>query len=112
VTSPAYGGRKSTSVQPTASIHTLSVSGADNPSSRYQPLRFCISAIPTCRYLPLLDIAIHALHSGSYQKSTHSGVKAFGAWTLIGAKSLLLRLNRMSAVGSPFWDHCAWTATP
>jgi hypothetical protein len=41
--------------------------GTDNPSSRYQPLRFCLSAIPTCRYLPLLDIAIHALHNAPYQ---------------------------------------------
>jgi hypothetical protein len=25
-------------------------------SSRYQPLRFCLSAIPTCRSLPLIDM--------------------------------------------------------
>jgi hypothetical protein len=31
---PAYGSRKSTIVQPTSSIHTLCLSGADNPSSR------------------------------------------------------------------------------
>jgi len=31
------------------------------------PLRFCLSAIPTCRYLPLLDIAFHALHNARYQ---------------------------------------------
>ena len=37
---PAYKGRKSTSVQPTSSIHALSVSGADNPSFRNHPLRF------------------------------------------------------------------------
>ena len=30
----AYKGRTSTRVQPPSSIHTLSVSGADNPSSR------------------------------------------------------------------------------
>src|SRR4029450_1980081 len=53
----------------TSSIHALSVSGADNPSSRYHPLRFCLSAIPTCRYLRLLDIAFHALHNPRYQKS-------------------------------------------
>ena len=39
---PAYGGRKSPSVQSTSSIHTLSVRGADNPASRYHPLRFCL----------------------------------------------------------------------
>jgi hypothetical protein len=39
---PAYGGRKSTSVQPPSSIHTLSLRGTDNPASRYQPLRFCL----------------------------------------------------------------------
>jgi hypothetical protein len=55
--------------------HTLSKAppphprfSSDNPSYRYQPLRFCLSAIPTCRYLPLLDIAIHALHNARYQK--------------------------------------------
>jgi hypothetical protein len=36
---PAHGCRKSTSVQPTFSIHTLSLRGADNPSSRNHPLR-------------------------------------------------------------------------
>ena len=39
----------------------MPLNGSDNPSSRYQPFRFCLSAIPTCRYLPLLDIACHAL---------------------------------------------------
>jgi hypothetical protein len=29
--------------------HNLSLSGADNNASRYQPLRFYLSAIPTCR---------------------------------------------------------------
>ena len=33
---PVYGGRQRTSVQPTSSVHTLSLRGADNPSSRYQ----------------------------------------------------------------------------
>jgi hypothetical protein len=33
---PAYGGCKSTSVQPTSYIHTLSLRGADNPSSQYR----------------------------------------------------------------------------
>jgi hypothetical protein len=65
---PAEKGRTSTRVQPPSSIHTLSMSGADNPSSRYHPLRFCLSAIPTCRYLPFLDIAFHALHNARYQK--------------------------------------------
>jgi hypothetical protein len=36
-------GRQSTLVQPTSSIHTLSLSGADNPSSRSPPRRFCLS---------------------------------------------------------------------
>ena len=40
---PVSGGRKSTSVQPTSSIHHLSLRGTGNPSSRYQPLRFCLS---------------------------------------------------------------------
>ena len=39
---PAYGGRRSTSVQPSSSIHNLSLCGADNPSSRNQPPRFCL----------------------------------------------------------------------
>jgi hypothetical protein len=30
---PAYGGRKSPSVQPPSSIHNLSLRGADDPSS-------------------------------------------------------------------------------
>jgi hypothetical protein len=54
--------------------HTLSVRGTDNPSSRYHPLRFCLSAIPTCRYPPLLDIAFHALHTARYQILGASGV--------------------------------------
>src|SRR5262245_2774108 len=54
----------------------------------------------------------HAQHSAPYQKSTQSGVKAFGAWTPIGAKSLPLRRSSMRVVGSPLWDHCAWTAAP
>jgi hypothetical protein len=69
--------------------HTLSKAppphprfSSDNPSYRYQPLRFCLSAIPTCRYLPLLDIAIHALHNARYQKlgraETRSGVAISG----------------------------------
>ncbi len=40
---PAYGGRKSTLVQPPSSLHPLSVRGADNPSSRYQSPWFCLS---------------------------------------------------------------------
>jgi hypothetical protein len=43
VVNPAYRDCKSTSVQLTSSIHTLSVSGADNPSSRYHPPQFCFS---------------------------------------------------------------------
>jgi hypothetical protein len=39
---PAYGGHQNTSVQPASYIHTLSLSGADNPSSRYHPPRFCL----------------------------------------------------------------------
>jgi hypothetical protein len=39
---PAYKGCKSTFVQPTSSIPTLSVGGADNPASRNQPPRFCL----------------------------------------------------------------------
>src|SRR5215217_3257850 len=51
-----------------SSLFISILSGADNPSSRYQLLRFCLSALPTCRYLPLLDIAFHALHNGRYPK--------------------------------------------
>jgi len=29
--------------------HNLSLRGSDNPSSRYHPLRFCLSVTPTCR---------------------------------------------------------------
>ena len=65
---PAEKDRTSPRVPPTSSLHTLSVSGADHPSSRYHPLRFCLSAIPTCRYLPLLDIAFHVLHNARYPK--------------------------------------------
>jgi len=39
---PAYGGRKSTCVQPTFYTHTLFLSGADNPASWYHPRRFCL----------------------------------------------------------------------
>jgi hypothetical protein len=39
----ALGGCKSTFVQPASSIHTLSLRGADNPSSRNHPPRFCLS---------------------------------------------------------------------
>ena len=65
---PAEKDRTSPRVPPTSSLHTLSVSGADHPSSRYHPLRFCLSAIPTCRYLRLLDIAFHALPNARYRK--------------------------------------------
>src|SRR5262245_39382689 len=40
---PAHGCRKSTSVQPTSSLHTLSLRGADNPSFRSHSPRFCFS---------------------------------------------------------------------
>jgi hypothetical protein len=35
---PAHGGRKSTSVQPPSSIHTLSLHGSDKPSSQNQTI--------------------------------------------------------------------------
>ena len=37
-------------------IHILSLRGSDNPASRNHPPRCCLSAIPTCRSLPLIDI--------------------------------------------------------
>ena len=77
-------GRRNTLVQPTSSIHTLSLSGSYNPSSRNHPLRFCLLAIPTCRSLPLIDIAFHALHNGRYPKSKHGGVEGLGACTRLG----------------------------
>src|SRR5262249_34964872 len=40
---PAYGGRKRPSGQPPSNIHNLSVSGTENPSSRFHPLQFCLS---------------------------------------------------------------------
>ena len=43
LSNPCIGGRKSTGVQPTSYIHTLSLRGADNPFSRYHPLQFCLS---------------------------------------------------------------------
>jgi len=30
-------------------MSSVKASGTDNNSSRYHPLRFCLSAIPTCR---------------------------------------------------------------
>src|SRR4029453_15488635 len=41
--SSPYGGGKKTFLQ------ILSLRGPENNSSRYQPLRFCLSTIPNCR---------------------------------------------------------------
>src|SRR4029450_2616680 len=40
----------------TAGLSYLSTADSILMSTRYQPLRFCLSAIPTCRSLPLIDI--------------------------------------------------------
>src|SRR5262247_1051163 len=40
----------------TAGLSYLSTADSILMSSRYQPLRFCLSTIPTCRSLPLIDM--------------------------------------------------------
>src|SRR4029450_13784401 len=63
----------------TAGLSYLSTTDSILMSSRYQPLRFCLSAIPTCRSLPLIDMLFSiptlphflptcALHEGEQPK--------------------------------------------